>query len=260
MERQETQVLAYHQIDGRADLSWNRVPPERFARQMELLAARGWGVVSLRERAEEGRDRRLALTFDDALAGVVENALPVLRRLGFRATLFVPTAWIGRENRWDTRLAGRRARHASASALRRAADEGWEIGAHGHTHRDLTRLPDEALAEELRECRRAVAGAVGSLPESIAYPFGSVDRRVIEAVRGAGFTRGCLSVSRPGTRDAFRIGRMGVRRFDGDAEFLAKVEGGFLYPWQVAKDRIAQFCSLGTPRVRQRIRRGETAC
>lgn len=258
MERNGAPVLAYHQIDRRADFSWNRVSPERFARQMEALARRGLCAVPFREWSE-GEGGRPAVTFDDGLAGVVDHALPILEKLRFRATLFVPTAWIGRPNLWDTRLAGRRARHAEREGIRRAAEAGWEIGAHGHTHRDLTRLSDGALAEELRECRRILEETAGIRPESIAYPFGSVDDRVVAAVRAAGFSRGCLSMLRPGDRDPYRIGRIGVRRFDGDAEFLAKVEGGVLYPWQIAKDRIAQFCSLGTPRVGRRIHRGETA-
>ena len=39
------------------------------------------------------------------------------------------------------------------------------------------------------------------------------------------------------------------------ADFLAKVRGGPLEPWQAAKDRLAHLFSLGTPRLFHRIRK-----
>ncbi|MBN1826728.1 MAG: polysaccharide deacetylase family protein [Candidatus Eisenbacteria bacterium] len=251
-------VLAYHQVDRRLDFAWNMISPERLARQMELLARRGWRGVPFRE-AIGGESRIVGITFDDALDGVVRFGLPVLRSFGFRATLFVPTAWAGRRNGWDTRLAGRRVVHAGWDSLARAAGEGWEIGSHGHTHRDLTLLPAEEAEREIRVSREIILRRTGIRAESIAWPFGQADERLSGAARRAGFRRGCLAVPDGDPADPFRIGRIGVRRFDGEAEFLSKIEGGPLYRCQVWKDRVAHFVSLATPRLWQRIRRIDAA-
>jgi peptidoglycan/xylan/chitin deacetylase (PgdA/CDA1 family) len=253
-------VLAYHRVEPFRDLAWNRVSPGRFAAQMELLAARGLRVVPLGDLLAGGRSGEIAVTFDDALSGVVRYAVPVLERLGFRGTLFVPTAWVGRPNLWDTRLVGRRVLHASWKELERAAEAGWELGSHGHTHCDLTRVPDEEARRELEASRDLLAARLGVAPLSVAYPFGEVTERVARLAREAGYRWGCLAVPAGGSSDPFRVGRVGVRVFDGMAEFLAKVEGGPLYPIQVAKDRIAHFVSRGTPRIVHRIRRMEAPC
>ena len=250
-------VLAYHQVDRRRDFAWNMISPERFAAQGDLLRRRGYSGVTLRDHEEDGGGKTVGLTFDDALAGVVRFALPVLRQLGFRATLFVPTAWVGCWNEWDTRLGGRRVRHATWEELRRVVEAGWEIGSHGHTHRDLTHLPDEEVRRELRRSRDLITRETGEDAHSIAYPFGRISERVVRIAKETGFRRGCVSVVQPGGGDPFRIGRIGVRRFDTEREFLSKVEGGALYPWQVWKDRIASFVARGTPVIAHRLRRVE---
>lgn len=253
-------VLAYHQVEQRADFAWNLVPPGRFERQMGLLLDRGYRGVTLREAMTGGGSGEVAITFDDGLCGVVRHALPVLRRFGFRATLFVPTGWIGRTNRWETRLAGRRNRHATWDELAEARDAGWEIGSHGHTHNDLAILPGAALREEMERSRSLIESGLGVAPESIAYPFGSAGGRVVDEARRAGFLHGCLAVPDRSSGDPLRVGRFGVRRFDTSADLLAKVEGGPLEAWQIVKDRIAHFVSLGTPRIRQRIWKVESIC
>ena len=253
-------VLAYHRVEPLRDLAWNRVSPRRFAAQMELLAARGLRVVPLGELLGGSGEGDVAVTFDDALSCVVRYAVPVLERLGFRGTLFVPTAWVGKPNLWDTRLVGRRLLHASWNEIERAAGAGWEIGSHGHTHRDLARLPEEDARRELEVSRDLLEARIGVAPASLAYPFGEANARVARLAREAGFRWGCLAVPADGSSDPFRVGRVGVRVFDGRAEFLAKVEGGVLYPLQVAKDRVAHFVSRGTPRIVHRIRRMEAPC
>ncbi|RPJ44046.1 MAG: polysaccharide deacetylase family protein, partial [Candidatus Latescibacterota bacterium] len=135
-------VLAYHRVEPLRDLAWNRVSPGRLERQMRILERAGRRGVPLRELGSGAPGSEVAITFDDALADAVRFALPILGRFRFRATVFVPTAWVGLPNDWDTRIAGRPVRHASWEEIRAAAAAGWEIGSHGHTHRDLTSLED----------------------------------------------------------------------------------------------------------------------
>ncbi len=240
-------VLCYHQVDDRIDFSWNRVSPGALERQMEILEELLLAGVPFSEAVGDGDGRKVGITFDDALAGAAEKGLDVLSRFGFRATLFVPTGWVGEMNRWETGLVGRRARHASWDALGRAAAAGWEIASHGVFHRDLTRLEDDECLRELESSREAIEKTLGVAARSVAWPFGRVNDGVIAAARRAGFRRGCLS-SAGKAGDPFRVGRVGVRRIDTAADFRAKVGGGALYPLQLWKDRAASFCSRGTAR------------
>ena len=48
-------------------------------------------------------DKALLLTFDDGYAGLAQHAYPVLAEVGFTATTFLVTDYVGRTNTWDAR-------------------------------------------------------------------------------------------------------------------------------------------------------------
>ncbi len=106
-------VLTYHRIDEPDARPWLwpallSATPSGFAEQMALVAHRMHPIAlsDLVEALDHGRrlpPRSVLVTIDDAYAGVEEHALPVLRRLGIPATLFVPTAFPGASDGfwWD---------------------------------------------------------------------------------------------------------------------------------------------------------------
>src|SRR4051812_21963553 len=138
----------------------------------------------------------VAITFDDAFKSVYEIAFPMMRELGLVATVFVPTAWPGRDEpmRWDgiDHWAGGPHEHELAcmswDQLRELRDAGWEVAAHTHTHPHLTQASDEHLAAELGRSRALCTQEMGVPCESLAYPYGDVDQRVISATADAGFS------------------------------------------------------------------------
>lgn len=107
-------VLTYHRVDE----------PEPFARQMEYVA-RHYHVVSIARvlAAIDGGPRlpprAVLLSFDDAYRSFAEVAWPILSRHGFRAVLFVPTAYPdgGEERFWWDRLEQAFARTERRTAL-----------------------------------------------------------------------------------------------------------------------------------------------
>ena len=87
-----------------------------------------------------------------------------------------------------------------------------EIGSHGHHHRILTRLDDDALAHSLAESRRLLEDVAGKPVCELAYPNGDHDARVRAAAVCAGYER-AYTVA-PGTLgaadDPLRRPRLGV--------------------------------------------------
>ena len=79
-----------------------------FTWHMELLA-RCFNVLSLREALaaiDAGRvpPRAVCITFDDGYRSVHDLALPVLRRLGLPATVFVSSGYVGGRTMWNDRI------------------------------------------------------------------------------------------------------------------------------------------------------------
>ncbi|WP_426569469.1 polysaccharide deacetylase family protein [Streptomyces canus] len=187
-------VAMYHSVGDHTDDPYRiTVTPERLERQLAWLARRGLRGVSMAEllaaRARgEGRDL-VGLTFDDGYADFLTGALPVLRRHGCTATLFVLPGRLGGDNAWDP--LGPRKPLLTADGIRRAAAEGVEVGSHGMTHVDLTEADDLTLKTETVDSRAALAELLGTEPAGFCYPYGTLDRRAVNAVRDAGYTYAC---------------------------------------------------------------------
>jgi peptidoglycan/xylan/chitin deacetylase (PgdA/CDA1 family) len=184
----------YHSITDTTDDPYRvTVSPVRFARQLHWLGDRRLRGVSVREllaATAEGRAKGLVgLTFDDGYADFLDSALPLLRRHGFTATVYVLPGRLGGENGWDT--AGPRKPLLDEHGIRRISEAGMEIGSHGLRHVPLTEADDAELAAETRRSRELLEEMTGRPVDGFCYPYGQVDPRAIRAVRKAGYRYAC---------------------------------------------------------------------
>ena len=216
-KRPGTPVLMYHEVGPHrpgSRLNHWRVRPEDFARQMDLLAGRGYRGVALRDVLDGWRvqgEKRVVLTFDDGYDGVLSRALPVLRAHGFSATVFVLSKKLGGVNDWDGETPGDALLPESGVRALHAA--GVEIGSHGATHRALPALSDADLEAEVAGSKAALEAMTGAPVVSFCYPYGAFDDRSVAAVRAAGYR--AATVIRggivPDLSDPFRLKRVAVR-------------------------------------------------
>jgi peptidoglycan/xylan/chitin deacetylase (PgdA/CDA1 family) len=183
-------VLCYHDIGpqarGRLVLA-----VKSFEEQMRYLKAQGYRVVSLREFLEflslkrQLPKKTVVLTFDDGWKSFRQYAHPILKELGFGATLFIYTDFVGARIglTWDE--------------LKALAAEGLDVQAHSKTHGDMRRRPGEPDEEygkrmqaELVQPLAIFQRQMGHTPRILAYPYGSHDDDVTKRVREAGYVAG----------------------------------------------------------------------
>lgn len=226
----EVLVLCYHAISPNWPATVS-VTPEALERQLTSFVRRGWRGATFHDAVfNPPAARTLAVTFDDAYASVRERAFPILERLGLPGTVFVPTAFIsGRERlSWPGLEHWVRTPHAAElipmewPELGELADAGWEIGSHTRTHPWLTRLDDEAAAEELGESRAECAQHLGRACRTIAYPFGDVDERIAAMAERAGYAAGASLSTRLEPRGPYRWPRVGIYDLDVGWRFKIK--------------------------------------
>jgi peptidoglycan/xylan/chitin deacetylase (PgdA/CDA1 family) len=224
-------VLCYHALSERWPAALSTTPA-RFEEQLELLLRRGYRPATFGQAVTSPPARRtFAVTFDDAYRSVLELAHPIMERLGVPGTVFAPSDWVGREEpmRWDgidQWLGGPHEQELLCLGwpeLRALADGGWEVGSHTCSHPRLTTLADEDLRRELEESRAACEEGMGRPCRSIAYPYGDVDARVVEATRSAGYELGAALPKRHGSRDPLDWPRVGVYNRDDLRRFKLKV-------------------------------------
>lgn len=220
-------VLCYHAISA----DWPALlatSPKRLEAQLETLVSRGFEGVTFGEAmAGEMDARKLAVTFDDACTSVFERALPILRRLGLPGTVYAPTAFVGRDGpmqwpgieRWRGTPYEPELACMSWDQLEALRNEGWEVGSHTRVHPRLTELGDDALAEELSASRQVLAERVGG-GQTLAFPYGDYDGRVMEAARTAGYD--AAAGLRPGRRTPWCWPRVGIYPRDSEWRFRLK--------------------------------------
>jgi peptidoglycan/xylan/chitin deacetylase (PgdA/CDA1 family) len=71
--------------------------------------------------------------------------------------------------------------------VRRLRDLGFTIGAHGITHSHFPLCDDATLQAELVEPRKVLARELGVSVDTVAFPAGRYDARVLAAVEAAGY-------------------------------------------------------------------------
>jgi peptidoglycan/xylan/chitin deacetylase (PgdA/CDA1 family) len=191
-------ILMYHSIDGSAAPRFARfvVRPADFAAQMDHLAAAGYQPVTAldfarRRDAGDLTGRPVVLTFDDGFSDFEAVVMPILLAHRFPATLYVPTAYVGRTAYW-LRDSGEGQRPIlSWRALRDVAATGIEVASHSHTHPQLDRVPPPVVRDEVVRSRELLEDNLGCSIEGFAYPFGYWQRHVRTSVDAAAYSYAC---------------------------------------------------------------------
>lgn len=110
----------------------------------------------------------ITLTFDDGLLNTYEVAFPLMEKHGLKGVAFIATGILTGEVK-TVRMDD--ARYMSLDQIRELYSEGWEIGSHSVTHRNLRTLDDGEVRRELVESKRFLLSE-GFQVGSFAYPYG----------------------------------------------------------------------------------------
>lgn len=227
----EALVLSYHA----ASATWPSplaVRPDRLESQLRLLRDRGYRGTTVHGAVHDPPSpRNVAISFDDGYRSVLEVAFPILERLGFVGTVFVPTdfpdserpmAWPGIDH-WLGSPHEHELCPLSWAQLRRLVQSGWEIGSHACSHPDLPSLSDGQIECELRVSRRRLEEELDAPCRSLAYPFGTYDQRVIKVARSVGYSTACAVPAGRSTDGPLTFPRIGIYRPDGMVAFRLKI-------------------------------------
>jgi peptidoglycan/xylan/chitin deacetylase (PgdA/CDA1 family) len=204
-------ILTYHTVE---ELDTGGGGAALFGRQMEHLARTGYRSLSSREFADavssgEWPPKSVLITFDDGYLDFRTHAFPVLRELGFCATVFLisdaldlgPEGWAGPRPEYKAPLMG-------WSEVREMCGRGVSFGSHGVSHRRLSQLPAQDLVREVEASRRVLEAGLEEEIALFAYPYGGCDDAARAAVEAAGYSAG-LGL-RPSSPERFEIPRREV--------------------------------------------------
>lgn len=224
-------ILMYHSIsNGSSPL---RIAPALFAEQMEWLSKNARviplsQVVGALEQRTPLPQRTVVLTFDDGFADFYTEAAPVLKRFGFSAIVFLPTAYCGLTNAWPGQPSWVEKQPLMTwEQIVELATEGVNFGAHSISHPVLTQLERSEAEREIVGSKREIEARIEQSVEYFSYPYGRWNAGLCRVVRC--YYRGACTTA--------------ARLLDGHADPLAlpRVDANYLR-------RPHCFRSLFTPR------------
>lgn len=226
----------YHQVEQPQSTGERRfcTTPADFSAQMAWLVQAGYRAVDIDAVVDHVAgvarlpEHAIHVTFDDGFVGVLEHALPTLKRLGMPATLFALPRRVGGSNDWMRGRGLPRRALLSASQLRTLADEGVTIGSHSCTHVRLPDVPPDVAKTEIVASKQELQAMLGREVRHFAYPYGAYNDAVRELVVDAGYRSACSTHSgfnRPGD-DPFQLRRIDIAGTDRPWQFRQKLTYG----------------------------------
>ena len=236
-------ILMYHSISKNLEVHRSAyfhtcTDPQVFREHIQLLARNGYKTIGLGEavaKLEEGirpTEKLVVLTFDDGFEDFYTEAFPILSTLGYIATVFLPTAYIG-----DNPRTFNGTTCLTWSQVRELQETGIEFGSHTVTHPQLKTLPTADVERELRSSKEEIEDHLGSQVTSFSYPyaFPETDRAFVRQLGSllgaAGYKWGVSTVvgSASRTDNPLFLKRLPTNSTDDLQLFRAKLEGA--YDW-----------------------------
>lgn len=226
MRRRTRRVVLYYHDIKKADIG-------QFEKQMLYLARRHRvvKVSQIRTFTDNGAGSLVAVTFDDGLRNVVENALPILKREGIPAAIFVPTGNLGQRPRWQVEV-GEDLDGDTVIDKKEVAEldrDGFEVFSHTVSHERLTAVEESKLRAELAQSKEELERITGHQVEGVSYPYGAYDSVVCDAARQAGYKFGFTIEPRriDCSADDLQMGRFAVKAKEGLLKFRLKAIGAY---------------------------------
>jgi peptidoglycan/xylan/chitin deacetylase (PgdA/CDA1 family) len=241
--------LLFHTISGKWEPHCSYFPPKRFYGILNELSKQGFssrtvGSASGPLQPPPSDTRRdVFLTFDDGFESFYTEALPLLSRFGFVATVFPVAGFLGKLSSWDA-LPGHA--HMAPAQIREISDLGHEIGSHTYSHANLTLLNDNDCMSELVRSKEVLEDITGKRVTSLSFPFGRWNMRIWGKAKQAGYTHATAYVDKdPQISGIVRL--VGVYSFDTVQDVLERAFIRPLFSLATARGRLMPHFAKGSP-------------
>ncbi|ANE46820.1 polysaccharide deacetylase [Paenibacillus swuensis] len=115
----------------------------------------------------------IALTFDISWGNKrAEPIIQLLKDKGVQATFFLSSTWS----------------QQNPELVKKIADNGFEIGSHGHKHDFYSKYSDEDIRKQIQTAHSILTDVTGKSPNLIRLPNGDFDRRVLQIAKDLNYT------------------------------------------------------------------------
>lgn len=187
LARPQVPILCYHQIrnwvatDGKMGKDYI-VPIAEFKSQMKMLADSGYQTILPDQLYDylvydaKLPEKPIMLTFDDTKLDQYTNALPELKKYGFKGVFFIMTVSLGKPN------------YMSKAQVKELSDAGHVIGSHTYDHQNVKKYQGDDWVTQIEKPTKTLKEITGKDVKYFAYPFGLWNKEAIPELKKRGFT------------------------------------------------------------------------
>lgn len=201
-------VLMYHMISehlpkNKSKFNRLRVKPKEFEKQLKWLSSNGWKSYTLSELSELKKipSKSVVITFDDGYEDNFTNALPLLKKYNFKATVYVVLNRFNKDWATDKDLNSssdelNSEKMLSNEQIKSMIDSNLiEIASHTLDHSNLPSLNIEDKIKQINESKKELERIFSIDCKSFAYPFGFFDEKDVKIVENALYTNATTTVN-----------------------------------------------------------------
>ncbi len=176
-------ILLYHHVSNAESGNRYYVSVNKFRAQIQALRDWGYETITPSQLVDaliigvQIPERPVIITFDDGNLDIYQNAFPIMKEMGFVGTFYIVADTL----QYNFSV--------NAEQLQELAENGWEIGSHGMTHKDLT-LDHSIARYEVQHSRVILQEITGEGIDTFAYPYGNTDDFVSIIVSEYGYRAG----------------------------------------------------------------------
>ncbi|MED3385986.1 polysaccharide deacetylase family protein [Bacillus subtilis] len=185
-------ILMYHSISSGNSL---RVPKKEFEAHMKWLHDNGYQTLTPKEASlmltqdKKPSEKCVLITFDDGYTDNYQDAYPVLKKYGMKATIFMIGKSIGHKH------------HLTEEQMKEMAQHGISIESHTIDHLELNGLTPQQQQSEMRDSKKLFDNMFHQQTTIISYPVGRYNEETLKAAEKTGYQMGVTTEPGAASRD-----------------------------------------------------------
>lgn len=222
-------ILNYHKIETSPDIGITSRTPADFENDIKLFSEAGYNFIGFNDlhTKQISSEKNIILTFDDGYESIYHRARSILRRYSAKACIFVPVNFIGQYNNWDVQFGSHKYKHLNQPQIKTLIAEGYEIGAHGLSHRSFIHIKQDQARQEIFDSKEMLQNLFNTQVSTICYPFRKFNNTILQMVERAGYKYGIASQSLriiAPEMQLLALPRINVYRYDHSDHIIKRVE------------------------------------
>ena len=165
-------------------------------------------------------ENKLIVTFDDGFLNNLKLAIPILEKYDIPSHIFITSDFIKNENN----------QFLNKNELRELSQiKNVSLGSHGKSHRKLVELDDDTVELEARESKKYIENITSKKINSISYPHGAFDNRVMKIFQKEDYIYGATSIfgSIDEKVDRLKLPRVDIWSNDTNDTIIQKINGSW---------------------------------